>query len=118
MCGSDAKIQFALPVVLAMFGSEELSEVVSTLILSLPDADGAKELFGALAQDSQRLKQVVSGKHVFRWNGLLITRQIDEVDCAYEGEGVRDWGIWHGLVPADSGLLDLLQKSSLRYYEV
>jgi hypothetical protein len=105
MCGSDAKIQFALPVVLALLGSEELSEVVSTLILSLPDADGAKELFGALAQDSQRLKQVVSGKHVFRWNGLLITRQIDEVDCAYEGEGVRDWGIWHGLVPADSGLL-------------
>jgi len=105
MCGSDAKIQFALPVVLALLGSKQLYEVIRTLILSLPDADRAQELFGSVVEDYERLVRSVEGTHIFRWNGTTVTRQIDEVECAYEGEGVREWAIWHGLVPPGSGLL-------------
>lgn len=105
LCGADAKVQFGLPVVLALLGSNDPFQLIPHLLLSLPDAGSAKEFFGEIVEDHERLIELVTGKHTFKWNGYIITRQVEAVQCFYEGEGMRDWGIWHGLVPEESGLL-------------
>ncbi|HEY9741871.1 MAG TPA: hypothetical protein V6C90_15390 [Coleofasciculaceae cyanobacterium] len=108
-CGKHSKANLCLPMVLAGIGSSnshQQNQTIPNLLLSLPDIDSIS--FEAGVDDRERMIATVTGTHTFKWNGVTQSRTIKEAEVVYEGHGIYDWGLWHGLVPeADLLIVDI-----------